>query len=416
MKVIVIAAGTAGNVLPFIGLSIALRDRGHEVLLGASRNCREIAARESLPYAEVDQAEQESSDETSQKKSVFDNWNRLLDWSKQLVPVVYRLIADHYVPGKTVVICHGFLFGARIAQDHLGVPVVTVHLQPGMLRSFHDWPWYMPAAGIWTYHRCADSFIDQSFGKPVNRLRSELGLGTVTRLMHRWWFSPTLTVGFFPEWYSARQPDWPDNLLLAGFPLYDNWQLPADRSAFDTFMDEGPPPLVFSQASLIKDSRAYFSTCAEIATRLKRRAILLTATPEYLPSPLPDGVRSFGFVPLSEILPRSAAFIHHGGLGSISQALAAGIPQLTVPAFLDQPDNSRRLLKLGVSDNIRVSQFKPEFVAPRIEALLDSKSVAERCKYYAQLSQTDDAFSRVADAIERLEPSVYLEQSNVAQP
>jgi UDP:flavonoid glycosyltransferase YjiC (YdhE family) len=212
-----------------------------------------------------------------------------------------------------------------------------------------------------------------------------------------------LVIGLFPEWFAPRQPDWPQNLLLPGFPHYDTWQVPPDRLAIEAFLNEGPAPLVFSQASLLKDSRVYFNRCAEIAHELGRRAILLTANPECIPDDLPEGVRSFGFVPLSEVLPRSAAFIHHGGLGSIAQGLAAGIPQVTIPRFLDQPDNSRRLLKLGVSDNLRQSEFRRGVVAPRIKALLDSPSVVERCRHYAALSQSEDAFARTAETLEQFE-------------
>ncbi len=402
MQIIVIAAGTLGNVLPFIGLSRELRQRGHDVLLGASRNCRQLAERESLDYVEVDTGEATAPDEPAENSSPLARWNELRDWSEQLLYAVYRLIAERYVPGKTIVVCHSFLFGARVAQDHLGVPVVTVHLQPWLFRSVHDRPWFMPAVGVHGVHRGFDWLLNRRIGKAVNQLRGELGLEPVTRLMHRWWFSPQLVIGLFPEWFAPRQPDWPANLLLAGFPRYDAWQLPSDRAAIDAFVSEGSAPLVFSQASLLKDSRTYFNLCAEIAQRAERRAILLTANPQHLPDHLPAGVRSFGFVPLSEILPRSAAFVHHGGLGSIAQCLAAGTPQMTVPRFLDQPDNSRRLFKLGVSDNLRARDFRPEIIAPRLKALLQSPSVAERCRHYAKMSQSEDAFVRIAEALERL--------------
>jgi rhamnosyltransferase subunit B len=40
-----------------------------------------------------------------------------------------------------------------------------------------------------------------------------------------------LVIGMFPEWYAARQADWPPQLRLAGFPLFDGKAsagLPAD--------------------------------------------------------------------------------------------------------------------------------------------------------------------------------------------
>jgi len=46
-------------------------------------------------------------------------------------------------------------------------------------------------------------------------------------------------------------------------------------------------------------------------------------------------------------LPHCAAIVHHGGIGTTSQALAAGIPQLIRPMAFDQFDNANRIEKLG---------------------------------------------------------------------
>jgi UDP:flavonoid glycosyltransferase YjiC (YdhE family) len=40
--------------------------------------------------------------------------------------------------------------------------------------------------------------------------------------------------------------------------------------------------------------------------------------------------------------------VHHGGIGTLSQCLAAGIPQLVAYMSLDQPDNAARIERLGV--------------------------------------------------------------------
>ena len=45
-----------------------------------------------------------------------------------------------------------------------------------------------------------------------------------------------------------------------------------------------------------------------------------------------------------------AALVHHGGIGSSAQALAAGVPQLVMPMAYDQLDNATRLKRLKVGD------------------------------------------------------------------
>ncbi len=53
------------------------------------------------------------------------------------------------------------------------------------------------------------------------------------------------------------------------------------------------------------------------------------------------------FVPHSVLLPRARCLVHHGGVGTTSQAFEAGIPQLVLPFAHDQFDNAARVQRLG---------------------------------------------------------------------
>src|SRR5262249_38426691 len=243
--------------------------------------------------------------------------------------------------------------------------------------------------------------VDWSLGPAIDAFCAELGLPRASRPVMRWWRSPELVIGFFPEWYSPSQPDWPAQTLLGGFPLYDAPGA-GPNPELEEYLADGEPPLVFSQAGLIQDAKDYFAASVEVARRLGWRAVLLTAHPQQLPRSLPPGVRHFGFVPVSTLLPRAAAIVHHGGMGTLGQALAAGIPQVTVPVILDQFDNSRRLLRLGVSANVRSASYRPARIARLLRGLLESRQVAERCRHYAARMSEDRPFEKVCRAIERL--------------
>jgi UDP:flavonoid glycosyltransferase YjiC (YdhE family) len=62
---------------------------------------------------------------------------------------------------------------------------------------------------------------------------------------------------------------------------------------------------------------------------------------------LPPNVRTVDRVPLNEVLPHAAAFIHHSGAGSVLGGLAAGVPQLTTPGAGDRRHNAELLAKRG---------------------------------------------------------------------
>ena len=67
---------------------------------------------------------------------------------------------------------------------------------------------------------------------------------------------------------------------------------------------------------------------------------------------MPEWAFYAAYAPFSALLPRLSLLIHHGGIGTSAQALAAGIPQTIVPFAHDQFDNAARLRRLGVSSTL----------------------------------------------------------------
>jgi UDP:flavonoid glycosyltransferase YjiC (YdhE family) len=109
-----------------------------------------------------------------------------------------------------------------------------------------------------------------------------------------------------------------------------------------------------------------------------------------------------GYAPLSRLLPRCAALVHHGGIGTLAQALAAGVPQLTMPMGFDQPDNTTRLLRLGVARWVAPARFSGESVAPLLATLLTDPAIASSCAKYAALLKDESALARTCDLLEAL--------------
>jgi UDP:flavonoid glycosyltransferase YjiC (YdhE family) len=108
------------------------------------------------------------------------------------------------------------------------------------------------------------------------------------------------------------------------------------------------------------------------------------------------------FAPFSELLPHCAALVHHGGIGTCSQGLAAGVPQLVVPHAHDQPDNAARLVRLGVARKLEPRQYRIKSVVRELGELLGSPDVATNCKDVAARFSGSDPLGRTCDWIEEL--------------
>ena len=152
----------------------------------------------------------------------------------------------------------------------------------------------------------------------------------------------------------------------------------------------------------MKHARPFFAAGLAACQALGRRALLLTHFPEQAPSPLPAGAARFDYAPFSEVLPRSAAIVHHGGIGTSAQALLAGIPQLINPFSFDQPDNGARLERLGVARTVFPIRFREQRVTRVLDELLRSEDVRRACALTAQRMRNTSALDETCDLIEEL--------------
>jgi UDP:flavonoid glycosyltransferase YjiC (YdhE family) len=166
------------------------------------------------------------------------------------------------------------------------------------------------------------------------------------------------------------------------------------------FLDRGEAPLIFTPGSANAHGKQFFQAAVDACQSLGRRGILLTEFPEQLPSRLPETVAHFRYVPLDLLLPRAAAFIHHGGIGSTSQAIVASLPQIVMPLAHDQFDNADRVVRLGVGSQLAVNRFSGARLAQHLDALLSSSTVAAACRDLAVRLRKRDGLQRAADAIE----------------
>lgn len=107
----------------------------------------------------------------------------------------------------------------------------------------------------------------------------------------------------------------------------------------------------------------------------------------------------FHYVPFKALLPQLAAIVHHGGIGTTSQAMLAGIPQLIRPMGFDQYDNALRAVKLGVARQLLPPSYRPQNVAKALGELLSSADVRMRCAKVARLTTASKGIGATCDAI-----------------
>ncbi|MCY4660368.1 MAG: glycosyltransferase [Acidobacteria bacterium] len=414
MRVLVVPVGSAGDVHPFVRIALELQARGHDVTVVTNAYFAPLIERVGLDLEPIGTVEQ--FDAITANPNL---WHRVHGLGVVAAGVafgiapLYRLIEREAGRGDLVVVAHALAFGARVAHEVLDVPLVTAHLAPTSIWSQYESP--VMARGLGAINALprplkrallaiSDRLADRVLAPPVNRFRRELGLSPVRQIVSRWWHSPQRVVGLFPDWFAAPQRDWPPQVTLTGFPLYDERGATAVPPDLDAFLNEAcaadDPPIVFAPGSGNQQARAFFAAACEACRRLGRRGVLLTRYTGHLPAPLPPGVMHADYAPFSAVLPRAAALVHHGGIGTAAQALAAGRPQLVMPMTFDQPDNAARLQRLGVGRWLPPYRFRGAAVARELRALLESAAVVRRCAEVARRFDGSDPVGRTCQVIE----------------
>ena len=405
LKILLVPFGAAGDVYPFVRLGRALRERGHDVTVVTHGWFEPLVRRVGLDFLGYASAEEFLALTEAQEFSRIWSAFRVLTERAilPLIPRIYQLLAEQSEPGRTVVVAPPLVFGARIARERLGIPLATVHLYPLMLRSVHDpalFPARAPRFVKRIAHRAIDAVVDGRLARELDAFRAGLGLAPVRRIALDWWNSPDLVLALFPDWFAPRRPDWPPQTVQTGFVLYDEGDVVPVPAALDRFLEAGEPPVVFAVPSWMRHARRFFEVAVEACRLLGRRGILLTRFPEQVPARLSNDVRHFDFVPYGALLPRCAALVHHGGVGNLGFALAAGIPQLVSPLVLDHPHNAALLRELGVAARLTPRAWRPAAVARALDRLLGSPRVGERCR---ALAKKVDSAGALADACAPIE-------------
>jgi UDP:flavonoid glycosyltransferase YjiC (YdhE family) len=167
------------------------------------------------------------------------------------------------------------------------------------------------------------------------------------------------------------------------------------------FLAAGSPPIAFTPGSAMRHGDDFFDAALGMCQRLNSRGIFLSRHKDHVPSNLPPEVLHVDFVPFSKLLPSCSAIVHHGGIGTCAQGLSAGIPQLVISMSHDQPDNGRRLERLGVGAVIPAKKFTADRGAAVMKRLMDEQHRAT-CAKVQRLVASENPFHRTAGVVECL--------------
>lgn len=393
--ILLLPFGTSGSVYPFIWLGRNLVERGHRVTMAASPGYQQGAAAAGIEFfpTEPDELSAMLSDAglwrlESCKKVAFNYGARAIG---ACVAAIDRVIREQGKPD--LMLAPMISFGARIFREKQGIPLIVVHLHPAAMMSADDAPLVFPAIRLLRrlplplrkFILSLPSPYDKHALPAVIQACAHHGVTPPKRLWKNWHHSPDGVLALFPSWFGGVERDQPQNTFQWDFPLED---MALDRpmeAGLEKFLDAGEKPILFTAGTGQFHATEFFQIATRVVTQLGCRAVFLTPKPEQLPPDLPRSIFVTHYAPFSRLLPRAAVMVHHGGIGTTSQCLAAGIPQLVVFMALDQPDNAARVERLGVGLSISRKTLTAERLLPLAKRCLTDERIKTSVARHAEL-------------------------------
>jgi UDP:flavonoid glycosyltransferase YjiC (YdhE family) len=411
MRVVIMTAGSRGDVAPYTGLGAGLARSGHEVTLVTHGRFEPLAAGSGVRFhpTPVDPHAVSHSDRGRSLHASSTGLGKLLR-AASMARSAAEEMTDALVQaarGADAVLAAGAVapLGRAIAEG-LTLPSLGLFLQPQHPTREFGAPMLggrsLGAVGNRLGGVAVATAVDRVFTDAMRRLRTRHGMtlpGAVAlrraQERARW---PVLHG--FSELVVPRPRDWRPGLEIAGY-WYDSRALPGE---LEEFLAAGPAPVFVGLGSATVPDPEHLS--GEIVRALRAaglRGVIQQGWAGLAADA--DDVITVGDVPHALLFPRMAAVVHHAGAGTTAAVLRAGVPTVPVPVQFDAGFWAARLVALGTAPRaVPLRRLTAEALAPALRRATSDPAYRHRAQALARRLAQEDGVAPVLAALDRLSP------------
>jgi len=418
MKTItLLTSGTLGDVLPYIALGKGLIEAGYNVRVAAPRGFANLIQNHHVPFTPFDGnptdllIEQGDSTPMTLGTNPIRSLQATQEFLRKARPLYRHMLhtAAEACRGSDLLI-HGLptLWGAHIAEG-LGIPAIRANLQP--LTPTREFPsallpfrFSLSGIGNWLSHWTVTQATWLSWRSEINHARhADFGLAPAQLL------DPTLkadstqplTLNAFSEFVVPRPKDWNEKQVITGY-----WRIKEETServnelgGVQRFIDSAKNPIAIGFGS--PGTQGYLSMLEE-ALNLAGAQAVLTLPEKYHREIKSKNIFPIAYIPHDWLYKRVKVAIHHGGAGTTSASLHAGIPTITMPLAIDQFFWGERIQKLGVGLSIPQRKLNAENLAQGIIEALNNKEMDTRAKEISEVLNKEDGIGVAVKEIQNI--------------
>lgn len=398
MKTItLLTSGTRGDVLPYIALGEGLQDAGYQVNLAAPIGFANLIQQHKIIFKPFEGnpsdllVEQGNSTPLTLGKNFIHSIQSTKNFMNKARPLYKKMLQTAFEACKdSDIIIHGLptLWGSHIAEG-LKIPAVRALLQP--LAPTNEFasallPFRFSLRFInWFSHVITTQLMYLSWRSEINYARQTLFQLASAPLLDsslQNFSAQPLTLNGFSEQIVPRPQDWNEKQIITGYWRKEVTSKQVNELVeIQKFIESAKNPIAIGFGSPGTKGFSQTLSILEKALTLANAQAILT-----IPSKWHGEIKSKNIFPVEYIshdwlYKNVKVAIHHGGAGTTSASLHAGIPTITLPLAIDQFFWGERTRKIGVGPKpIPQRKLTAEKLAHAIDIALSDERMKARAK------------------------------------
>lgn len=419
MRIVIIAPGSRGDVQPYLALGKGLQTAGHVVRLVTHQNFEGFVNSHGVEFWPVEGDVQDIAQSRSMR-ALLERGNFfaiLSEMAKEAQRGAVALAEGGLAACRNMDLViagiGGIFIGVALAEK-MGLPVLQAYYIPFTPTKAYP-SFVFPQQPSWTgsalnrlSYRLAQQMMWQGFRAADRRVRKEvLGIPPAS-----FWgpfdadcLQRTPVLYGYSSHVIPKPLDWGEDTHVTGYWFLDpvdEWTPPA---ALVEFLEAGPPPVFVGFGSMSsREPEETADLIVEAVGRARQRAIILSGWGGLQRSSVPDTVFMVDSVPYPWLFPRVSAVVHHGGAGTTSAGLGAGVPSVVIPFFGDQPFWGQRVATLGVGpEPVPRKKLTVERLARAIEEAVTDEGMRRRAAELGAKIRAEDGVGQAVGVVGGME-------------
>lgn len=408
MKITILTYGSRGDVQPFLPLSLGLMAKGHSVKLAAPFRFKQLVEEHGIHFVPL------AGDPEDLSRRLNDAGHNFIKMVRELMNHAIEIGAEVWRQTEAAcmdadLIIHSFthLVGAHTLAREKNIP--DIHIQPfPMFAPTGDYPNVtLPDLKLRSLNRLTHIFSQKitwwTSKSAFEQVRRRAGLPK--RKLY-WPFDDDplrLRTPILCAWSPSVVPpssDWSPRVHVAGyyfFPVESTYQPTAE---LDSFLKAGKPPVCITFGSMVnRDKERIIHIITNALKQTNNRGVILSGW-SGITNQSSDDLLYLEAVPHDWLLPKCKMVIHHGGAGTTSAGLRAGIPNIVLPFTADQPFWGWRVYATGAGPRpILVKNLSTEKLVRAI-AEAGNQAICKQAQALGERIRSEDGVSQAVALIE----------------